>query len=174
MRIVVEKITSKDLFDKACSFTINKEVHPDLGKLYKAEHSPIRTQMFVVEMYDIPTFVSVHFIRHKLGVEHFVKTNREDRPGYSGDDLGRNQPVNHLMFLNAQALINMARKRLCGQSHMKTRNVMQKIAHELKKVDPELWKYLKAECNYRGICPEIHPCTEGPAKLEDYNESPDL
>ena len=80
MRITVTKLTDKSLVDRACSFTAGSSVEvKSLYKMYKSEHSPIRTQMFWIEMEDIPTFVSVHLVRHKIGVEHFVKSNRLDR-----------------------------------------------------------------------------------------------
>jgi len=157
VNVTVTRITVKYLADKACSFTANREVHPDLGKLYKAEHSPIRTQMFWVEMTGIPTFCSVHLVRHKFGVEHFVKSNREDLPGFTGDG-GRMQPVNHAMLLNAQALINMARKRLCRKTHAITRDIMKLICLGVLEVDPDLYPCLVPECEYRGKCHEMKPC----------------
>jgi hypothetical protein len=158
MEIKVTKITDVTLMQKACSYTINKESKMSLNKIYKTEHSPLRTQMFVVEMIDIPTFVSVHLVRHKIGVEHFVKSNREDRPGFSGD-LGREQPVNHMMLLNAQALIQMALKRLCSTTHAKTKEVIEKIKYLVEQVDPDLAKYMVPQCIYRGgICQELMCC----------------
>lgn len=163
MEINIQKITDFSLMDRACQFTYAKDLAKEPGtvnpfKLYKSEHSPIRTQMFWIEMIDIPTFVSVHFVRHKIGVEHFVKSNREDRPGYSGDN-GRNQPVNHAMFCNAQSLIFMARRRLCFSAHIDTVRVMHLIRRKIKAIDPWLYPHLVPECHYRmGYCPEIKPC----------------
>jgi hypothetical protein len=158
MQIKITKLTDKDLLDKACSFTVNKEVHPSLYKMYLSEHSPVRTQMFWIEMYDIYTFCSVHFVRHKFGVEHFVKSNREDRPGYT-QDLGRKTLVNHAMLLNAQSLINMARKRLCYKSHDETRLIMETIKDEMKKIDTDLALCMLPDCLYRGkVCHEFKPC----------------
>ena len=158
MNILVQKITDRSLMDRACSFTVNREVHPNPAKLYLAEHSPIRTQLFWVEMLDIPTFASVHFVRHKIGTEHFVKSNREDRPGFTGTDGGRLHPVNHAMILNAHSLINMARKRLCRRSHATTRDIMKLICLEIREVDPDLYPCLVPECLYRGKCHEMKPC----------------
>ena len=106
MMVRAEKLTGTDLMRWACGLTIDKESTIDLYEIYKNEHSPIRTQLFKVEMLDIPTFVSVHFVRHTQGVTHFVKSNRKDRGGK--DDVDRWTPVNHGMLCNAQALINMA------------------------------------------------------------------
>lgn len=157
MQIIVEKITDGQLMRKACGYTIDAESKMSLDKIYKCEHSPMRTQIFVVEMRDIPTFVSVHFVRHKIGVEHFVKSNREDRPGYTGDT-GRNHPVNHMMFLNAESLITMARKRLCYKAHEQTIVVMNEIKREVAKVDPDLARHMVKNCIYRNGCNELKPC----------------
>lgn len=156
MRVVITKLTDGALAQKACEFTINKKSSISLDKLYSCEHSPIRTQMFWVEMYDIPTFVSVHLVRHAIGISHFVKSNREDRGGLTGTD--RNTPVNHAMLLNAQSLINLARKRLCLKASSETVAVMKEIKEKIKEVDPALYPYLVPECEYRKACHELKSC----------------
>ena len=155
MNVTVEKITGPDLMRRACSCTIDRDSKASLSAMYRAEHSPIRTQLFWVEM-TIPTFVSVHFVRHKHGVEHFVKSNRDDR---GGEEANRHTPVRHGMLINAQALINMARKRLCGQAHDETKKAMALIRAGVAAVDSELAQFMVPECVYRsGFCPEIKPC----------------
>jgi hypothetical protein len=155
MNVVVTKITDKNLMQKACSYTINAESTMTLQKIYQCEHSPMRTQMFTIEMIGIPTFVSVHFVRHKIGVEHFVKSNRDDRGGVEAD---RNTPVNHLIFCNAEALVTMAKKRLCLKAHSETVAVMRAIKSEVASVDPDLWSYMVPQCKYRNGCNELKTC----------------
>lgn len=157
MNIKITKLTDEALMRKACKFTISAESSMTLDKIYRCEHSPMRTQIFVVEMFDIPTFVSVHLVRHAQGVTHFVKSNRDDRPGYSGD-AGRMQPVNHMMLANAQALVNMARKRLCAKAHKETVNVMLHIRKAVGQVDPSLASFMVRECEYRNRCNELKTC----------------
>lgn len=158
MKVLATKLTDEKLMQAACGFTINKESKMSVDKIYRCMHSPIRTQIFLVEMFDIPTFVSVHLVRHTAGVTHYVKSNREDRIGYTGD-LGRNQPVNHAMLINAEALINMSRKRLCSGAHEKTIEAMQTIKDAVALVDPYLPKYMVRECEFRnGYCPELKCC----------------
>ena len=157
MQITVTKITDKALLDLACSYTVNKDVHvKDMKAFYMSEHSPIRTQLFLIEMKDIPTFVSVHFVRHNVGVIHFVKSNRADRGGDTVVD--RLTPVNHMMIANAQAIINMARKRLCSKSHIDTQEVMSIIVNKIDEVDHDLACCLLPECEYRGGCTELSSC----------------
>ena len=153
MEITVEKITPHCWINEACRFTSGKHVTIDPYKMYRAEHSPIRTQLFAVCMYEIPTYVSTHFARHKHGVEHFVKSNRKAK-----EPVDRNTPVNHMMFVNAQALINMSRVRLCHKSDAITRQVMQQIQTGAINVDADLGVCMVPNCDYRGFCPEMKSC----------------
>lgn len=159
MRIYIEKLTNVDLMRRACTFTTHGQVDSmmSLDKIYRCEHSPMRTQMFWIEMLAIPTSVSVHLVRHKIGVEHFVQTMREDRGAQTVAD--RNTLVNHAMLINAQEVINIARKRLCMAAHPKTRLTVEHIKDSLAPVDPDLARYMVPECVYRGdVCHELKPC----------------
>ena len=159
MQILVEKLTSVELARLACQFTTHRHESStiSLHDLYACEHSPIRTQIFLVHMIEIPNFVSVHFVRHRIGVEHFVQTHREDRGANFVAD--RNTPVNHLMLLNAQALIQLARKRLCFKASAKTHETMNLIHVEICSLDPDLASFMNPECVYRsGVCYERKTC----------------
>ena len=154
MFIKVEKILTKELVDLACSYTADKEVIiKDMESFYRSEHSPIRTQLFLVRMDGIPTYASVHFTRHHIGIEHFVKSNRN-----TDEIITRDTPVNHLMFLNAQSLINISRKRLCAKADKLVVDIMYKIREKVNDVDPELARNMLPECKYRGFCPEMKSC----------------
>ena len=159
MKVTAKKLTGLSEMRRACEMTLHsgKASRMWLPEIYKCEHSPIRTQMFWIEMCDIPTYVSVHFVRHKVGVEHFVMSNREDRGGTGKED--RMSPVNHGMFLNAQTLIQLARKRLCGKADPRTRKVMKEVVKAVDVVDPALTPFLVPECVYRnGYCLEPKSC----------------
>ena len=159
--VSVEKLTDEDILQWACSMTIDSESHMSLERIYRNEHSPIRTQLFKISMYGIPTFVSTHFVRHNIGIiGHFCKTQRDDRIGETeGDRHDRWTPTNHGILCNAQSLINIARKRLCYSSHWATIEVMREIKKQVKLVDPDLYYRLVPECKYRGgICHEDKMC----------------
>ena len=167
--VCVYKITPANMAARACSFTEGRVIPKvTMDVLYRAEHSPIRTQIFWIEMFNIPTFVSVHLVRHKIGVEHFVQSNREDR----GGDITANRltPINHAMLANANALINMARKRLCNRSHLHTQGVMAAITLGVYTLDAPLAKAMVPECRYRGQCPEFKPCGQQIFDLEVLRE----
>jgi len=157
MNINVSKITGIDLMSWACSMTIDADSKMSLDDIYMTEHSPMRTQIFKVELLDIPTFVSTHFVRHTQGVTHYVKSLRNDRGGDNKEN--RWTPTNHGMLINAQSLINFSRKRLCYKSHMETINIMSSLKLAVAKVDPALAERMVAECVYRGgVCHEQKPC----------------
>ena len=159
--VFVEKLTDIDLLQWACSMTIDSVSNMNLERIYRNEHSPIRTQIFKVSMIGIPTFVSTHFVRHNVGIlGHFCKTQRDDRIGDTeGTAHDRWTPTNHGILCNAQALINIARKRLCNTSHLSTRAVMYTIRDAVKEVDEYLAKRMLPECRYRGnVCHEDRMC----------------
>jgi hypothetical protein len=157
MEISIKKYTDEALMRRACEMTMHGETsNMTLEKIYKCEHSPIRTQMFWIEMLGIPSFASTHFVRHKIGVEHFVSTNREDRGG--NGEANRWTPVNHGMLINAQALINMARKRLCYKAHHEVRKIMEEIFKSMCLLDVDLANHMVPECEYRNGCHELRPC----------------
>lgn len=159
MEIKITKYTDTDLMRRCAAHTINADASSSLSlaDIYKCEHSPMRTQMFLIEMFDIPTFVSVHYVRHGKFIEHFVKSNRIDRGGDGKED--RYTPINHAMWGNAQALVAMAGKRLCLKASHETRMLMNKIKQEMQKVDPDLAARLVKQCDYRGgYCQELKGC----------------
>jgi hypothetical protein len=138
-------------------------------RILLAEHSPIRQMIFKWKWIDLPYWVSVHFVRHKFGIEHFVSTQRSDRTGVQRDNLPQAAPVNHECFANAQAMIFISRKRLCGQASPETRAAWKLVLDEVKKCEPELWSVCVPECVYRGFCPEFKSC--GYAGTEEFKKA---
>jgi hypothetical protein len=171
MKVIIEPQTDIRLVRRAAEMTTHGQpVKASLKSWYRCEHSPVRARLFWIEMHGIPSFVSVHLTRHKVGVEHFVQSMRDDRGGVGDEAVNRLTPVNHGMLVNAQAIITMGRKRLCYTSHKKTVAVWRKLRGEMANVDEALVKYMVPECVYRnGICPEFSECKPGMAAvLEAY------
>lgn len=127
-------------------------------KLIKCEHSPIRKLKFSWRWGELPYWVSVHFVRHKVGIEHFVKTQRTDRTGIDRNQLGQGEFVTHECEADAQALITISRKRLCSSASPETRQAWQLVKDEVAKCEPELAHCMVRECVYRGFCPEMFGC----------------
>lgn len=188
MKVSVEKITDARIMREACEMTFLGKSNMSLKKMYACEHSPCRTQIFWICLYDIPLFCSTQLLRHHVGSQPFQLTCRRDRNGGNNHfqekigqviDLinhGRNKEaivilnwleenadrytkVNLGIFLNAQALINMAKDRLCSDASAETREIFKAIKAEIEKVDHDLAQFLVPRCIYRGgICNSLKPC----------------
>ena len=131
-----------------------------LTRLVEAEHSPIRELWFGLKL-TIPYWVSVHFVRHHIGVNHYVQTQRLDRTGTPRGSKPQDEMVSHIISINAQELINMSHKRLCNQASPETKEVMQLIVKEVTRVAPYLKSSLVPLCVYRnGKCTEMFSCKE--------------
>ena len=69
-----------------------------------------------------------------------------------------NKLICFLSSYNAQALMTMSHKRLCGQADLDTRKIMQMIVKEVLKTNPEFEGVLVPNCQYLHRCPEFFPC----------------
>ena len=123
-----------------------------------AEHSPIRKLCFNWKWEDLPYWVSVHFVRHKYGIEHYVSTQRTDRTGEDRTQKTQDAPVVHECFANAQAMMFISRRRLCGKASPETRAAWKAVVDEVAKVEPEVAACCVPDCVYRGFCPEFKSC----------------
>lgn len=130
-------------------------------KLIASEHSPLREIWFGFKMV-IPYWVSVHFVRHHIGVNHYVQTQRSDRQDkYDRNKAPQDTLVSHIMSVNLQELVFMSHKRLCKQASKETREVMQELCRLAIEAVPELEGYLVPLCKYRnGKCTEFFPCNK--------------
>jgi hypothetical protein len=162
---------------------IDKE--PSVGfkkSILLAEHSPIRLLEYDFTISDIRQWVTVHLVRHHEGCEKFVHTQRQDindeiekitktiidiftregllKDGWRERDyLFQGQENDMDMTCNAQAFINISRKRLClGCPSPETRKAWVIVIEALKEVDPILAEKCVPECVYRGFCPEKSRC----------------
>lgn len=201
--ISVEKITNVDLLRRANLFTTSKVSKMTLAQAYKYGHSPIRAQLFWVELTEIPLFVASQLVRSHVGVQFFQRSKRTDRGGEDfrvechdfgqrldliaenvdeglsekkADELtqtlgemenevkawslrfDRYAPTDLAVIINAEALINMAHKRLCNKASKETRDIIQGVCCEIERCDPDLYKHLVPQCVFRGVCPEPKSC----------------
>ena len=128
-------------------------------KLILAEHSPLRELWFGFRL-EIPYWVSVHYVRHHIGVNHYVQTQRNDRQDkYDRDKAPQDAMVSHIISVNAQELVQMAHKRLCNQASPETRMIMEGMCEAVIEACPEFEEVLVPLCKYRnGKCTEFYPC----------------
>lgn len=124
-----------------------------------AEHSPIRSGRLIIDIYNIPSFVITHFVRHNIGIEKYVATFRKDRVDY--DEVpNRNTLQNMRIDINFQAFINISRKRYCNCASEETRFVWRQIMLAVREYEPQLYRVCVPECIYRCGCSEMFPCEE--------------
>ncbi len=167
------KGTWREVADAART-TINKEAgikEPSnqwKRKMLLAEHSPIRKLIVSWKWLNLLSWVSVHFVRHKYGIEHWVRSQRTDRTNVNRDNLTQSELIEHECEANAQSIINISRKRLCHQASKETREAWIKFLDLLKDREPELYSVCVPDCIYRGWCYEYNSC--GYYKTEDYKK----
>ena len=143
------------------------------AKMLLAEHSPIRLLEYDWTWTQIQQWITAHLVRHHEGCEKFVHTQRVDRnsalQGLDRDDLPQGLLNDMDMSANAQALINISRKRLCSCASKETREAWQQVKEAIKEIDPIMASKMVPECLYRGFCPEfMNPC--GYSKTKKFEE----
>lgn len=165
---------------KAARKTAGKDTDPNKqpsknweANMLLAEHSPIRLVEYEWDWNKIRQWVTTHLVRHHEGCEKFVRTQRQDRNDevIDRDSLPQGSLNSMMMTANAQALINISRKRLCkGCASPETRHAWELVRDEIKKQDPVLAEKMVPECLYRGFCPEWRNCC-GYVNTEAYKEA---
>lgn len=167
MEIKITDLTTWEAVKKAALFTIGKTKAVSepttewIGGMLQREHSPIREKVYHIELIGIPYWIANHFRTHFIGTNFYISTSREDRNKEVTDraDLSQTSPVNMLVSLNAQALINISRKRLCSLAHRETRKVWEDVCKAMAEYDPVMAHFMVRECRYRnGFCPEGKNC----------------
>lgn len=130
-------------------------------KILEARHSPIRRLMYSFLIEDIPSNTATHLCRH-VHAQPYVGSLRNDRQTMmDGDAAPRNTPVDMILDVNAEELMTIANKRLCGQAAEKTREAVARMCTAVQAAEPELeWhKRLVPMCVYHGgVCHEMKPC----------------
>lgn len=141
------------------------------AKMLLAEHSPIRLIEFDWTWKDIMQWVTTHLVRHHEGCEKFVHSQRGDRRVLlvPRNELPQGALNDMDMTANAQAIINISRKRLCSCASKETREAWKQVVEAIREVDPVLADKCVPECLYRGFCPEfMNPC--GYSKTKKFEE----
>jgi len=138
-------------------------------RILLAEHSPIRKLFVSWKWSNLPYWVSVHFVRHKYGIEHFVSTQRSDRTGEDRTAKTQDAAVEHECHANAAEVMFISRRRLCRQASPETRAAWRLVVDEISKSEPELAGCCVPECVYRGFCPEFKSC--GYCGTKDWEEA---
>jgi hypothetical protein len=166
LSVTVNRVTSQERALDAARMTVGKAFtskSPTEGwwrKILFARHSPIRTVEFDIILRGVPEWIHTHLVRHHVGIEKFVRTQRPDR---TDDDRKRSEiPQGEckdmLLSINAESLMLISQKRLCKQASPETRYIWSRVVDEVAKIDPILANLCVPECVYRGVCPEMKCC----------------
>lgn len=159
-------------------------------ELLLAEHSPIRLLEYDIVLTDIQQWVTTHLVRHHVGVEKFVCSQRIDRNEQvkeiaekmmdalkecgveyetPRDCVPQGLKGTMMISANANAILNISRKRLCSCASKETREVWKLVLDYLKGIDPILVEKCVRECVYRGFCPERACVSCGYDKTKQFN-----
>ena len=136
---------------------------PTLETWYKmliSGHSSPRAVEYRVFCEDVPYFVHVHFARHHVGVQFHVKSQRSVE---LREDLPQGTLIDFFFDANPQALINIARARLCFNADEQAQSLVKKLkcslVYEGDEYDKVLGNLLMKPCSwYRGFCAEVKSC----------------
>ena len=127
--------------------------------ILKARHSPIRYLRYSFLLEGIPSWVSVHLVRHHVGCQPYVKSQRNDRQSdYDRTKAPQDAPVDMIWDLNAESLMIVANKRLCGQASNETRRIVKAMCLLAEQHTPELKGLLVPMCVKEHGCAEMKPC----------------
>lgn len=166
VKVTIEQIVERKHALNAARNTVSKKFldkEPSREwwrKILMARHSPIRVVKYLIKIEGVPEWVQTHLVRHHIGVEKFVSTQRTDRTGdeRKRSEIPQGEEKIVLLDINSEAIINISRKRCCSQSSNETRYIWFRVLQELQKIDPELVNLCVPECVHMGFCPELRTC----------------
>ena len=161
---LIEKPTDNDWLEvkRRALVTIGKKpvTAPDFQwkhDILRARHSPIRRLNFSFYI-ECPYWVSVHLCRH-IHAQPYVKSQRNDRQSdYDRNSAPQNATVSMIWDMNAEELMTIANKRLCGLTAKETREVVHRMCFLVSSEFPEFKGLLEPYCAYWGRCQEMYPC----------------
>lgn len=160
MEVKAKIISGWDNALSAARFTVGKETEngtqPSIAwkmKMCRSEHSPLREVVYRIECHDMPWRVLWHLVRHHVGIEKYVRTSRPDRRPEATTDL-----YDVIFTINAQALIQISRLRLCNTSWHETTEAWRQILSAVNKLDPVMISWCCPRCVQIGACPEQKSC----------------
>lgn len=126
-------------------------------------HSPIRAVIYRIFVFDLKSWVSVHYVRHHIGVMPYVKSQRDDKNEevISRDDSPQGKEIEMMFDMNANALLTIAKARLCMKASKETRDVFRALREQMfsgDEYDQEVAKLMMPPCKWYGRCFEPETC----------------
>lgn len=130
-----------------------------IHKILRARHSPAKELVFKFVLRDVPYWVSVHLVRHNIGVNWYVESQRNDRQDkYDRNAARQDAPITMRCTINAMELMHIANMRLCRQAAEETRTLVQEMCDQVEMAFPPIKGLLVPMCQYTRQCNEIKPC----------------
>lgn len=164
VRVTAERLTGWPLALNCARATRgNRAVGKEPSEAFKrmaltCEHSPIRAMMWRISVENVPYFAAMHLVRHKVGCEWFVSSQRSDLTGADRGVKPQDSPVSLTLVANAAALLCISRERLCSRADAATRTVWSEVCRKVGEIDRFLGDYLAPKCVRLGFCPEDGGC----------------
>lgn len=173
MKISYERLVGPSHVYQALAATTGKNLVPQktisydtwaslVASAWGVPHSPTRVVKYRFVMEDIPYWISVHLVRHHIGVQFYVQSQRNDN---NRDEKRQDSLVNIVMDINANALITLGKARLCNKAASETRGLVQSIRRELTNskdaYDRIVGGYMRRTCEVYQTCFEPKPCRRG-------------
>jgi len=172
MQVNVKMLTNPyAILDDAMFTQGRKPIYGNIAHFYKqaiiSEHSPLRSVLYRVDFYGIPYYAHVHLVRHHVGVQPIARSQRPDAMNpvdYDRNKAPQDTPMDLRLILNAQAILNIAKKRLCLKADQVTYRAVKLMKEDLAQ-SKALFSQLLANacrpaCEWQGnICHEVFkPC----------------
>lgn len=173
MKVSFERLVGPEYMTPVMRVTRGNNMYdpkmPSLETWYKmilSEHSSDRAVKYRVFVEDIKYYQHVHIIRHHIGIEPHVYSQRDDTGIQSTtdrDEYPQGVLINMLFDINAHAIVTMSRKRLCHKAHRGCQDLMKKLKcsliYEGDDYDKVLGNLMMKPCSWwRGYCAEPKPC----------------
>lgn len=127
MNIKVRKLTDVELLREMAEMTTGQSCEMSLLTAYRNLHSLVRTQIFVIKLYDIPSSVMGHLVRH-VHAQPYVLSKRPDRGGEDFIDVCSNIAFNintAWIFKDAPHIDDKDVPRLARELDQCAKNVME-------------------------------------------------
>ena len=129
-------------------------------KMLKCRHSPIRYLSFSFFLKDILYWLSTELARHHEGCEKYIRSQRDDR---NKTEVPRSEKpqgslVDMIFDCNAESLMTIMNKRLCGCATKEMQQLMLMIRDKVIESNTEFKDFLIPACEHIKHCPEVFSC----------------
>jgi len=175
MKVKIERLVGPEYMTGALRATAGKDMYvvkKPTTKTFKqmavsaggVPHSPLRAVLYRIYVENVKSWVTVHYVRHHIGVQFYVKSQRDDRKNDPMVDRGaarQDTEISMMFDINANSLLTMAQARLCLKASPETRDVMKAIKHQLfegDEYDEIVGNAMQPPCGWYEKCFEPQPC----------------